>query len=148
MAKIKVMGDTVQICSSLTVDEIKKVSFYKPECLNLVDGNGDAYFGIGVGNAHYSKHGVMFSSRDFEGKAFMTTNNPVTNEHTDRGAEKELLTKTFAGIIANLEAIEEQVYSAMEEISVIEATTANSIEFIDECTCACFDEAAEPEREE
>ena len=147
MAKIKVLGDTVQICSSLKVEEIKKASFYMPNCLNLVDEKGEAFFGIGIGNAHSSKHGVTFSSKDHEGKAFMTTNNPVTGDHTDRGAERELLTKTFAGIVHNLEAIEEQVREALVDIRDIESTTSRSIDFVDECDCDC-EAVAEPTESE
>lgn len=132
MAKIKVMGDTVQICTALTVEDIKKTKFYKPEALELRDEKGEPYFAIGMGNAHYGKSGVLFSSMSYEGKAFMTTANPVTNDHSNRVAEQEILTRTFAGIIANLNKVELQVINAMDAIDDIECETAEAIMFVDE----------------
>lgn len=132
MAKIKVMGDTVQICSSLTVEDIKKAKFYMPNALELRDEKGEPYFAIGMGNAHFGKNGVMFSSKDHEGKAFMTTNNPIIGDHSNRTMELEALTKKFAGILNNLNLIEEQIEEAMCTIEDIETDTAGAIMFVDE----------------
>lgn len=132
MAKIKVMGDTVQICSSLTVEDIKKAKFYKPESLELRDEKGEPYFAIDMGNAHYGKNGVMFSSKDHEGKAFMTTNNPIVGDHSNRAMEAEALTKKFAGILSKLNQVEDQIIAAMDDIDIIEADTAEAIMFVDE----------------
>ena len=143
MAKIKVMGDTVQICSNLTVDVIEKANFYKPEALKLKDEQGNEYFGIGMGDAHYGEHGVVFSSKDHEGKAFMTTANPVTNDHSNRELETKVLTTTFAKIINNLNMVETQVMSAMLEINTIETNTTSAIDFVDETECDCDREQEE-----
>ena len=141
MAKIKVMGDTVQICSSLTTEEIKKAKFYAPKALELRDENGEPYFAIGIGNAHYGKSGVMFSSTDHEGKAFMTTDNPVTNDHSNREAEQEILTRTFAAIVAKLKQVENQVLEAVDEIEDFEIETAEAIVFVDEAIEVSCDNA-------
>lgn len=135
MAKIKVMGDTVQICSELTVATINKAKFYKPDSLKLKDEQGNEYFGVGLGDAHYGKNGVTFSSNDHEGKAFMTTSNPIANDHSDRALEVRTLTKTFAKTIDNLNKVEAQVLEALTEIAAIETNTVNAIDFVDECTC-------------
>ena len=132
MAKIKVMGDTVQICSSLTVEDIKKAKFYMPTALELRDEKGEPYFAIDMGNAHFGKNGIMFSSKDHEGKAFMTTNNPIVGDHSNRAMELEALTKKFAGILNNLSLVEEQIEEAMCTIEDIEMDTAEAIMFVDE----------------
>ena len=148
MAKLKVLGDTVQICSELTFDEIKKAQHYCPECLKLRDLDNNEIFGIGIGNAHYSKHGISFSSRDFDGKMFMSTDNPVTNIHSDKEAEKTLLTETFALILYRLNALEEQVKANIASISELEADTMAAIQFQDEIamnTVEALCDATEPD---
>ena len=122
-----------------TLKEALQVSFNKE--VNGRDENGEVYFGIGVGNAHYGKNGIMFSSCDHEGKAFMTTANPVTNDHSNRMAEQEILIKKFAGLINNLNKIEDQVIAAFNEITDIEAETASSIVFVDDTANVSIDNA-------
>jgi len=131
MAKIKVMGDTVQICTSLTVDEINKVAFYKPEALTLVDEQTkEPYFGVGMGDASFGKHGIMFSSKDTDGTAFMTTPNPVTNDHSEPEKEAAIITAKFATLINNLKQVEAQVNLILEDVDDIEKETFSSIEFV------------------
>lgn len=131
MAKIKVMGDTVQICTALKMETIVKAKKFKPTSLWLLDENNEVYFAIGVGNAHYGKNGITFSSIDSEGKAFMTTSNPIIGDHTDKTKEETALTSEFAMLLNNLEKIETQVTEISKEISNMERDAKNNIEFFD-----------------
>lgn len=130
MAKIKVLGDTIQITSELTEEQFDRVKSYAPEALVMKDAeSGDEIFGITRGNAFYSKYGVCFCSVDNEGHLFMTTNNP-TQDHSNREEEKELIIKEFAPVIAKLNELEAHVLGVMESIEEIETAVKDSVEFI------------------
>lgn len=139
MAKLKVMGDTIQIVTSIAAPLIQKAKAYKKEALQLVDEDGNAYFGIDFGPAHYSKGGVVFSSTDFSGCAFMTSNNPIVNEHNNQEYERTVITEEFAEILNNLNKVEAQVLEAINEILEIESSIQNSIEFTTDTNCTMFE---------
>lgn len=141
MAKIKVIGDVVQIKSDLTEDDFKKISNYAPEALKILDDKGNEVFGISMGDAHWSKYGVAFCNTDSNGKLFMTTNNPVT-DHKDPSAEKELITEIFAQVLFHLGVIEQNFQTLKTELTAIEQEAARSITLDEECTCEA--EASEP----
>ena len=130
MAKIKVLGDTIQIKSELTAEQFDRVKAFAPEALIMTDADtGDEVFGITRGNAFYSKYGVCFCSVDNEGKLFMTTNNPVT-DHSDRDAEMQEILKVFAPIMAKLNASEKHIFSVMESLEAMEEEVKASVEFM------------------
>lgn len=130
MANIKVLGDTVQICSALTMEIIEKTKRYNPDALVLVDNNNEPYFAIGIGDAHYGKHGITFSSKDVDGYAFMTTNNPIVNDHTDREAERQAITDRFAMLLNCLNRVESQIITTSASINELENNVQRSIEFV------------------
>lgn len=128
MAKVKVLGDMMQIKSDITGKTFDKVEKFAPEMLKLVDDAGNEVFGITRGDAFYSKYGICFCSEDAEGKLFMSTNNPVTN-HGDAEKEKDEVVEKLAPIINKLNAIEKQILAAEEMLTAIETDVRESVEF-------------------
>lgn len=130
MAKIKVLGDTIQLTSDITAEEFDRVKRFAPEALIMKDADtGDEVFGISRGDAFVSKYGVCFCSVDNEGKLFMTTNNVVT-DHSDREAELKAVKEFYAPIMAKLGTIEAHLKNVMAELEELEASVESSIEFI------------------
>ncbi len=127
MAKLRVLGDTIQIKTELTEKDFKKITNYAPEALKIKDEDGNEIFGISRGSAHWSKYGVAFCNTDSNGKLFMTTENPVI-EHSDPVAEKEQLKEIFAQLIFHLEMIEENFQHIKAELAAMEQNAENSIE--------------------
>lgn len=129
MAKLSIMGDTVQITTDLTKEVIKRVEDYIPEALKLFDTEGDEVFGVAIGNASFSKYGICFCSENAEGKMFMTTNNPVL-DHSDSEKEREEVVKCFAQVLNNLKQVEENVQEVKAELDGIEASVQESVTFV------------------
>lgn len=127
MAKVKVLGDMMQIKSDLTGAEFDRIESFAPEMLKLVDDEGNEVFGISRGNAFYSKYGVCFCSEDAEGKLFMSTDNPV-RDHSNAEKEKEEIVKTLAPILSKLNAVEKQIKNAGEILTAIETEVKESVE--------------------
>ena len=128
MAKITILGDTIQIKSAITERIFERAENYDPGVLKLVDGDGNEYFGICRGDASYSKYGVTFCSTDSDGKLFMTTNNPVINQENP-DFEREVVKKAFAQVLDKLNQVEEQVFAAEEELTQIEKNVDDSVVF-------------------
>lgn len=127
MAKLRVLGDTIQIESDLTEVDFKKVQNYAPEALKLKDEQGNEVFGISLGDAHWSKYGIAFCNTNADGKLFMTTNNPVT-QHDDPAAEKKAIKELFATVLFNLESIEKYFGQIKTELDAIEQEAERNIE--------------------
>lgn len=130
MAKIKVMGDVIQLSTELTREELERVKNFAPDALKLFDTEGNEVFGVGIGDASYSKYGICFCNETAEGKMFMSTNNPVT-DHADPTEEREAIVRYFAPIINKLQAVEANVAAAKETLDSMEAAVQDSVEFID-----------------
>lgn len=126
MAQINVMGDMIQVKTALTEEEFELTEKYCPEALKLRDEEGNEYFGISRGDAHISKYGVSFCSKDAENKLFMTTNNPV-EDHSDPTEEKKKIARHFAQVINGLNLVEGQIREKKETIAAMEALANNSI---------------------
>ena len=116
MAKLTIMGDTVQITTDLTKEVIKRVEDYIPEALKL-------------GNASFSKYGICFCSENAEGKMFMTTNNPVL-DHSDSEKEREEVVRRFAQVLNNLKQVEANVQEVKAELDGIEESIQESVTFV------------------
>lgn len=130
MAKMKVMGDTIQLTTDLTREELERVKNYAPEALKLFDNEGNEVFGVEIGNASYSKYGICFCNETAEGKMFMTTNNPVI-DHSDPAKEREKLVRYFAPVISKLQTVEANVNAAKEALDAVEAAVQDSVSFVD-----------------
>jgi hypothetical protein len=129
MAKIKVMGDVIQISTDLTREELERVQSYAPNALKLFDEEKNEIFGVGIGDASYSKYGICFCSETAEGKMFMTTGNPVT-DHSDPAGEREQIVRYFAPVISKLMMVEANVNLAKADLDAVEAGVQDSVEFI------------------
>lgn len=129
MAKLTIMGDTIQLTSDLTKEEVRRVENYAPDALKLFDNEGNEMFGIGIGDASYSKYGVCFCSETAEGKIFMTTNNPVT-DHSDADEERKAIVRYFAPILSKLQAVEDNVANAKNALDEIEEDVEASVSFV------------------
>lgn len=130
MAKMKVMGDMIQLSTDLTKDELERVKNFAPEALKLFDNEGNEVFGVGIGDASYSKYGICFCSETAEGKMFMTTNNPVT-DHSDPAKEREEIVRYFAPIINKLQAVEANVAAVRESLDALEASVQDAVTFVE-----------------
>ena len=129
MAKITVMGDMIQIATDMTREEMVRVSDYTPSALKLFDNEGNETFGVGIGDASYSKYGICFCSENAEGQMFMSTNNPVS-DHSDPDKEREEIVRYFAPLLSKLQAVEANVEAAREALDDIEATVQDSVTFV------------------
>lgn len=127
MAKLKVLGDMIQIKINLTESDFTKVKNYAPEALKVKNDEGDEVFGISIGDAHWSKYGVAFCNTDADGKLFMTTNNPVV-EHEDPAEELKIIKEKFAQTIFFLEMIEKNFENIKTELNAMEQNAERSIE--------------------
>ena len=125
MAKINVMGDALQIKSTLTKAEIERTLTYKPDALKLKDDEGNETFAIGLGNASIGRFGVCFPSTDAEDKVFVTAQHNV--DHSDPVAEKEFVIKNFATILDKLDQVETQVALITTELEELETRVSDSI---------------------
>lgn len=130
MAKMKVMGDMIQLSTDLTKDEIERVKNFAPEALKLFDNEGNEIFGVGIGDASYSKYGICFCSETAEGKMFMTTNNPVT-DHSDPAKEREEIVRYFAPIINKLQVVEANIAAVRESLDAMEASVQDAVTFVE-----------------
>ena len=130
MAKMKVMGDMIQLSTDLTKDELERVKNFAPEALKLFDNEGNEVFGVGIGDASYSKYGICFCSETAEGKMFMTTNNPVT-DHSDPAKEREEIVRYFAPIINKLQAVEANIAAVRESLDAMEASVQDAVTFVE-----------------
>lgn len=126
MAKITILGDTLQIKSELTREDIDRVADLVPEALKLYDKNENEIFGIELGDASLSQYGICFCSADANGKVFMTTNNPCL-EHGDPEEERKAVIKHFAPLLSKLEAVEAKVAEAKEAVGKMEASADASV---------------------
>lgn len=129
MAKLSIMGDTVQITTDLTKEVIKRVEDYFPEALKLFDTEGNEVFGVAIGNASFSKYGICFCSETAEGKMFMTTNNPVL-DHSDPAKEREKVVRCFARVLNDLKQVEANVQEVKAELDGIEESIQESVTFV------------------
>lgn len=131
MAKIKAMGDTLMITTTLTRGTIEKVERYFPEALTIKDENENEIFKVGIGNASVSKYGICFPSQNPDGTLFMTTNNVVYGDHTDLNEEKAMIKDKYASVLNFLQIIEQNVDNCLDEIINIENSISGSIEVVD-----------------
>lgn len=131
MAKIKVLGDMIQIKSELTEEQFDRVKTFAPEALIMKDDEtGEEVFGIEKGASNFSKYGICFCSTDSDGKLFMTTNNPTLGDHSNREEEMQKILKIFAPIMAKLNASEAHILNVMATLESVEEAVKESIEFI------------------
>ena len=129
MAKLTIMGDTIQLTSEITKAELERVENFAPKALKLFDNEGNEVFGVGFGNANFSKYGICFCSETAEGKLFMTTNNPVV-DHSDAEEERKEIIRYFAPLLNKLNTVEANVAAAKEGLDEAEAAVEDAVTFV------------------
>ena len=124
MAKITIVGDAVVITSERTLEEIKTLKKYKPEALELKDEEGDVYFKVGTECGNANQYGVSFmeESRNGDGKASLT----ILISPCIEDAVK-YVTDRFGLAILNLNKVEKQFDTALEEVSAQQAEILENI---------------------
>lgn len=127
MAKLRVIGDVIQLKSDLTAETINLVKGFEPNALNIINEDGNATFGIGIGKASVSAYGVCFPSTDASGKVFVTIENVA--DHSDPEAEKYSIRREYAPILAKLIIVEQQIKDVAERIGSLEDSVDDLIEF-------------------
>ena len=134
MAKITLLGDALQIKSTITEKTLKKAQKYCPKACKLIDEDGNELFAIGKGNASCSNHGILFPSADPEGRLFTTimlNNLP----HESYAADRELIKDEFAITLHNLLKVETQIMDTLETINMIERSVEDAIHIEGEESC-------------
>jgi len=120
MAKIKKVGQALVLTSAITAEEFDKVRKFKPEALELRTEKGDVTFKVMLDESGISKYGVSFDSvnRDEYLQLTMMT-------YAD---SKEDIIEGYATILANVNKVEAQITSALDEVNALFASVEGSIE--------------------
>lgn len=128
MANIIITGDSVSVISTLTLEDIKTVAKYRPEALNLYDGESkekSLVFTVKAGTTpSMSAYGVSFTAQTSDGNAVMTEIFSGSTAATIKDAVAE---KYGVGVI-NLRKLEAQVPTVIEEIKAEREEIKSSIE--------------------
>lgn len=129
MAKIKVLGDIVQVIADIKGTDFQKLEKFNREALRILDKDNKPIFAISRGEAHISQYGITFCNVDYDGNLYMTTNNPCT-DHSDKAKERAILKEEFAPILMQLQIVEDQVKEAMSGVQELYDAVDDSICFI------------------
>ena len=131
MAKIKVLGNSIVIISSVKLEDFKKVEKYRPSALTLMGGEDgkEPIFRVGTKHSNISEYGVEFNcaTRDDEKKAMLTMYYIAENEDAD---VKDDIIESLGVPLLNLEKIEAIIPTVIEEIDAERASVAAKIEVI------------------
>lgn len=122
MAKIKILGDILQIKSSITQYELEETKRYMPDMLKLKDEEGNEIFRIDVGSASATKYGISFPSTDDEGCLYTTVCMPEANIHD--------IKMEFGPMVMNLNTVETQIAEAMNALVELEDKLEDMIEVL------------------
>lgn len=116
MANIIITGNSVSVISEIKLEDIKTVAKYRPEALNLYEGEGKdktLAFVVRAGNTpSMGAYGVAFTSETSEGNAVVTEIFAGQSATTIKDAVAE---KYGVGIL-NLRKLELTLPAVLEEI--------------------------------
>lgn len=124
MAKVKILGNAVEVTSSVKFEDIKKVKKYRPSALVLKDENGNALYALSVGEGKINNVGASFdhATRDDEKKATLTM--AVTYEGDD---VKAYVADALGAALLNLGKIEATLPAVINEINQEQASVESLI---------------------
>lgn len=118
--------DTVTIVSSITMEELKKAQRFCPEALTLVKDKIPV-FKVTLGyESSIDTLGIVFADVTNSGECFATVGMdtmPLKPEEL-----KEIIRDDFGLTLVNLRAVEDQVHSALDQLSDTLDTIDESIE--------------------
>ena len=118
--KVKVVQDSVIFISGLTMEELDKAERFAHESTMLYakneDGKKEPVCGIAYANeGSVTERGVVFDSTTDEGYLCTTILCGEGNApHCKTEDKKACITEKFAGLILNMNALEEQIKGALE----------------------------------
>ena len=119
-AKINVVGSSAVVVSDVKLEDWKRIAKLAPESLVVYDEDDEPCFKVGVteGPGSITEYGVSFSASatGAEGKATVTT--LLDPDAEDRLA---LVRETLGAALINLNEVEKEVPSILEEINKMEA---------------------------
>ncbi len=127
MSKITIVGDVVNIKSSMKLEDLMTIHKYRPDALALMggeDGKDEVFRVFADPNAEGSvqPYAVVFSKAAQDGAAYV-------NIHIDpKGDAREYVADTFGVAITNLNKVEEGLPSVLESINNEKAAMVASIE--------------------
>lgn len=129
MAKIIIAGDAVIVKSALKFEDLNTVKRYRPEALVLMGGedNKDPVFAIDTvnGKGSISKYGASFGSESHDEEKLATITMVVPTQFD--GDIKDYVTDNIGAAIINLNKLEENLPTVIQEIANEKAKVIESI---------------------
>ena len=120
MAKIKKVWQALVLTSAITAKEFDKIIKFKPEALELRTEKGEVTFKVMLSEGEVSKYGIGFDYVDKEGYLQLTIMTYVDS--------KEDILDCYAAILANVNKVEAQITSALDEVNALFTSVEGSIE--------------------
>lgn len=112
MAKVKMITNEAYVFAEVSIDDIRKVSKFKPDALTIKDEKGESVFAVGAAPlGAVNKYGVSFTNED-AGKAYFK----VAIFSEDPEERKTVFSEEYAAILKNLSIVETQIKTALIEI--------------------------------
>ena len=130
MANIKVLGNVFAITSGVKLDDLKRIKRFRPEALELKDGDGDPVFAIGIGcRGGFQDECVVFdcATADGQGLACVTADLPKIPEGKD---VRDFLADEVGGILAKLNKLEVTLPGVIAEINAEHEAARPAIEVL------------------
>ena len=131
MAKIKILGNSVVVISSVKFEDFQKVEKYRPAALTLMGGEDgkEPIFRVGTGKSSVNEYGISFDSatRDEAKLAMLTMLYVADDEECDI---EEDVAESLSKAILNLEKVEATIPTIIEEIDNEKAAIKASIEVV------------------
>ena len=127
MSKITIVGDVVNIKSSMKLEDLMTIHKYRPDALALMggeDGKDEVFrvFANTDGNGSVEPYAVMFGKAAQDGAAYV-------NIHIDpKGDVKEYVADAFGAAITNLNKVEANLPGVLASINNEKAAMVASIE--------------------
>jgi uncharacterized membrane protein len=117
----------IVIESNLTTARLKRAMEYVPDAASLKDDDGNSVFAVcmskGAGSA--DKNGVAFSGTTTDGYAFVSINDVKMPAEADKKAA--FLQEKYGLVLFKLNALENQINTALEAVDADIASVATSI---------------------
>lgn len=126
MSKIKVVGDSFTVVTEVTTNELELLTTFAPEALTLKE-DGEPIFAIAKDEvASISKNGIVFTSTNRDGFAYVTSVFPEANLSTEE--KLDYIKKNLGKALLLLNRLEEQVSDAVIDLNSELDAVENCIE--------------------
>lgn len=138
--KANVTINTLFVTSAYDMATLKKVKKFRPEALNLYEGEGKektCTCTIGVGTKDdIGKYGICFANDAVTGEKVAALSRPVPADLKSPEAIHEWVNEQYGLVIVKCKKVEEQIAAALTEIAVDEASMNEAITVDGEGTTA------------